>query len=309
MAQLANERVAYFNGRVVPERDVLIPFRDRGFIAGDAAFDTARSFGHRIFRLKEHIDRLYRSLRYLKIDPGLTPREMTAITEDVFARNRHLLDQDDDYWVSQRISRGVPADDLTVNSEARPTVIVECKPLPLKQRARLFRDGIEVVVPSVRRAAPDMLSPRAKTHNYLNLTMGDLEARERNPNGWAILLDADGNIAEGTGSNFFMVRDGVVMTPQSRYVLPGVSRAVTIELAAKLKIPCEERDIDLYDAYTADEAFLTSTSLCICPVRSINGRAVAEAAIPGPVTKQLIDAYAGLVGMDFVGQYLRRIAG
>jgi branched-chain amino acid aminotransferase len=307
MTSLANERVAYFNGRIVPESDVLIPFRDRGFIAGDAAFDTARSFKHRIFRLKEHIDRLYRSLRYLKIDPGLTPQEMTAITEDVFARNRHLLDQDEDYWVSQRISRGVPADDLTVNSEARPTVIVECKPLPLKQRATLFRDGIEVVVPSVRRAAPDMLSPRAKTHNYLNLTMGDLEARERNPNGWAILLDADGNIAEGTGSNFFMVRDGVVMTPQSRYVLPGVSRAVTLELAEKLKIPHEERDIDLYDAYTADEAFLTSTSLCICPVRSINGRAVAATAIPGPVTKRLIDAYAELVGMDFVGQYLRRI--
>jgi branched-chain amino acid aminotransferase len=106
-----------------------------------------------------------------------------------------------------------------------------------------------------------------------------------------------------------MVRDGKVMTPQSRYVLPGVSRAVTIELAAKLGIPCEERDIDLYDAYTADEAFLTSTSLCICPVRSINGRAVAETAIPGPVTRQLIDAYAKLVGMDFVGQYLRRIEG
>jgi branched-chain amino acid aminotransferase len=188
-------------------------------------------------------------------------------------------------------------------------LIVECKPLPLKQRAKLFRDGIEVEVPSVRRAAPDMLSPRAKTHNYLNLTMGDLEARERNPNGWAILLDESGNIAEGTGSNFFMVRDGVVMTPQSRYVLPGVSRAVTIELAAKLGIPLEERDIDLYDAYTADEAFLTSTSLCICPVRSINGRAVAETAIPGPVTRQLIDAYAKLVGMDFVGQYLRRIEG
>jgi branched-chain amino acid aminotransferase len=307
MTERANERVAYFNGRVVPERDVLIPFRDRGFIAGDAVFDTARSFRHKIFKLKEHIERLYRSLRYVRIDPGLAPREMTAITEDVFERNRHLLDADEDYWVSQRVSRGLNTDDRALGGKMQPTVIVECQPLPLKSRAKLYRDGIAVVVPSVRRAAPDMLSPRAKTHNYLNLVMGDIEAREADPEGWAILLDVNGNIAEGIGSNFFMVRDGVVATPQSRYVLPGVSRAVAIELAGKLGIPVEERDIDLYDAYTADEAFLTSTSLCICPVRSINGRAVAERAIPGPVTKRLIDAYAELVGMDFVGQYLRRL--
>jgi branched-chain amino acid aminotransferase len=307
MTERANERVAYFNGRVVPERDVLIPFRDRGFIAGDAVFDTARSFRHKIFKLKEHIERLYRSLRYVRIDPGLAPREMTAITEDVFERNRHLLDADEDYWVSQRVSRGLNTDDRALGGKMQPTVIVECQPLPLKSRAKLYRDGIAVVVPSVRRAAPDMLSPRAKTHNYLNLVMGDIEAREADPEGWAILLDVNGNIAEGIGSNFFMVRDGVVATPQSRYVLPGVSRAVAIELAGKLGIPVEERDIDLYDAYTADEAFLTSTSLCICPVRSINGRAVSERAIPGPVTKRLIDAYAELVGMDFVGQYLRRL--
>lgn len=309
MTERANERVAYFNGRIVPERDVLIPFRDRGFIAGDAVFDTARSFRHKIFKLKEHIERLYRSLRYVRIDPGLTPREMTAITEDVFERNRHLLDADEDYWVSQRVSRGMNTDDRALGGKMQPTVIVECQPLPLKQRARLYRDGIAVVVPSVRRAAPDMLSPRAKTHNYLNLVMGDIEAREADPQGWAILLDVNGNISEGIGSNFFMVRDGIVMTPQSRYVLPGVSRAVTIELAEKLEIPVEERDIDLYDAYTADEAFLTSTSLCICPVRTINGRPMAETAIPGPVTRRLIDAYAELVGMDFVGQYLSRLEG
>lgn len=309
MTERANERVAYFNGRIVPERDVLIPFRDRGFIAGDAVFDTARSFRHKIFKLKEHIERLYRSLRYVRIDPGLTPREMTAITEDVFERNRHLLDADEDYWVSQRVSRGMNTDDRALGGKMQPTVIVECQPLPLKQRARLYRDGIAVVVPSVRRAAPDMLSPRAKTHNYLNLVMGDIEAREADPQGWAILLDVNGNISEGIGSNFFMVRDGIVMTPQSRYVLPGVSRAFTIELAEKLEIPVEERDIDLYDAYTADEAFLTSTSLCICPVRTINGRPMAETAIPGPVTRRLIDAYAELVGMDFVGQYLSRLEG
>lgn len=306
---LANERVAYFNGKIVPESDVLIPFRDRGFMAGDAVFDTARTVRHRIFKLKEHIDRLYRSLRYIQVDPQISPKELTDITEEVVARNLHLIDADDDYWVSQRVSRGLNSDDRVARAKSTPTVIVECQPLPLKQRARLFRDGIDVIVPSVRRAAPDMLSPRAKTHNYLNLIMGDLEAKAADPESWAVLLDANGNLCEGTGSNIFIVRGGTVLTPRERFVLPGISRETVIELAKEIGQPLVEADIDLYDAYTADEAFLTSTSLCICPVRSINGRHVGCDAIPGPVTQRLIDAYARLLDFDFVGQYKRRLNG
>jgi len=309
MAALANERVAYFNGKIVPESDVLIPFRDRGFMAGDAVFDTARTVKHRIFKLKEHIDRLYNSLRYIQVDPRISPREMIAITEDVVARNLHLIDADEDYWVSQRISRGSDPADSVAGRGATPTVIVECRPLPLKQRARLFRDGIDVIVPAVRRTAPDMLSPRAKTHNYLNLVMGDLEAKAADPEAWAVLLDANGNLCEGTGSNIFVVRNGTVMTPRERYVLPGISRETVIELARSIGQPLTEADIDLYDAYTADEAFLTSTSLCICPIRSINGRHVGVDTMPGPVTQRLIDAYAKLLDFDFVAQYKRRLNG
>jgi branched-chain amino acid aminotransferase len=309
MTALANERVAYFNGKIVPESDVLIPFRDRGFMAGDAVFDTARTVKHRIFKLREHIDRLYNSLRYIQVDPRISPNEMTAITEDVVARNLHLIDADDDYWVSQRISRGTDSADSVAGRGTTPTVIVECRPLPLKQRARLFRDGIDVIVPAIRRTAPDMLSPRAKTHNYLNLVMGDLEAKAADPEAWAVLLDANGNLCEGTGSNIFVVRGGTVMTPRERYVLPGISRATVIELAREIGQPCIEADIDLYDAYTADEAFLTSTSLCLCPVRSINGRHVGVDTIPGPVTQRLIDAFAKLLDFDYVAQYQRRLNG
>jgi branched-chain amino acid aminotransferase len=309
MVALANERVAYFNGKIVPESDVLIPFRDRGFMAGDAVFDTARTVKHRIFKLKEHIDRLYNSLRYIQVDPRISPKEMTAITEDVVARNLHLIDADDDYWVSQRISRGSDSADSVAGRGTTPTVIVECRPLPLKQRARLFRDGIDVIVPAIRRTAPDMLSPRAKTHNYLNLVMGDLEAKAADPEAWAVLLDANGNLCEGTGSNIFIVRSGTVMTPRERYVLPGISRETVIELAREIGQPCVEADIDLYDAYTADEAFLTSTSLCICPVRSINGRHVGVDTMPGPVTQRLIDAFAKLLDFDYVAQYKRRLNG
>jgi branched-chain amino acid aminotransferase len=306
MAQLANQRVAYFNGRIVPEADVRISFRDRGFKYGDAAFDTTRSFGHRIFKLAEHLDRFYRSLRYLRLDPGMSKEEMARVSEEVFERNRHLLAPDEDYWLSQRVSRGA---DPGYGVETGPTVIVECAPLPLDARARLFRDGIDVVVPSVRRTSPSALSPRAKMHNYLNMVVADFEAKNASPDAWAVLLDENGNLAEGQGSNIFLVRDGRLLTPRERYVLPGVSRQTVIDLAAGLGVPVEEKDLDLYDAAVADEIFLTSTSLCICPVASLNGGRVGDGKVPGPLTKRLSDAYAEFVGFDFVGQYLKRLKG
>src|SRR5262245_8424927 len=103
----AHARIAYLNGRFVPEREVLVPFRDRGFKYGDAVFDTTRTFGHRIFKMREHIDRLYRSLRYLRIDPGLPPATMADVTEEVLRRNLPLLEPDDDYWVTPDVSSGL----------------------------------------------------------------------------------------------------------------------------------------------------------------------------------------------------------
>lgn len=307
MTTLANQRVAYFNGRIVPEGEVRVSFRDRGFKYGDAVFDMTRTFGHRIFRLKEHIDRFYRSLRYVRIDPGMSPAEMMRLSEEVVQRNLHLIGPEDDYWVGQRVSRGVDPVPGEPASQTGPTVIIECTPLPLRARAHYYRDGIDVVVPSVRRTPPTALSPRAKSHNYLNMIVGEHEAKAINPNAWAVLLDVNGNLAEGIGSNIFLVREGVVHTPSERYVLPGISRAVTIELAASLGIKVVEGDVDLFDAYVADEAFVTSTSFCICPIRSINGNRMGDPTIPGPVTKRLMEAYVAHVGFDWVAQYLRHL--
>ena len=305
MPQRANERVAYFNGEIIPESQVLIPFRDRGFIAGDAVFDTARTFRHKTFRLKEHIDRFYQSLKYVGIDPGLAPAEMTRLSEEVCERNLHLIDKEDDYWLSQRVSRGVDAKWGDKSGGLTPTVIIECTPLPLQARAHLYRDGIRVIIPSTRRTPPESLSPRAKTHNYLNLMVADREARAYDPEAWAILLDTNGNLSEGIGSNIFLVRGGELLTPQVRYVLPGVSRATVLEIAARIGVPARECDLDLYDVQTADEAFITSTSLCMCPVNAIASQSFP---VPGPVTQKLSDAYAKLVGMDFVAQYMRHLS-
>ena len=302
----ANERVVWMNGDFIPESKALVPFRERSFIFGDGAFDMTRTFNHRIFRLEEHVERLYRSLKALRLDATMPPGKMIEISREVTARNLHLLSPDDDYWVGQRITRGVNKAEGDLWEHYGPTVIVECVPLPLKARAHLYRDGIQVVTPSVRRTPPEAQTPRAKSHNYLNLVMGDLEVHAQNPKAWAVLLDMNGNLCEGLGSNIFLVRDGELLTPREKFVLPGVSRATVIELAAKLGIPFRETDLDLYDGYNADEAFITSTSLCICPVASINGMAM-EAGVYGPVTKRLIDAYVDLVGCDFVQQYLDRL--
>ena len=186
-------------------------------------------------------------------------------------------------------------------------MIVECTPLPLRARAALYHDGIRVVVPAHRRTPPGALSPRVKTSNYLNMIVADQEVDALDPGAWAVLLDMQGNLAEGRGSNIFLVADGELVTPRPVQVLPGISRQTVIELAAELSIPCRETDLDLYDAYAAEEAFLTSTSLCICPVRSINGLRVGGEAVFGPVTQRLIDAYSRLVGCDFVGQYRRHL--
>lgn len=299
------ERVAYFNGNIVPESQVLISFRDRSFKYGDGVFDMTRTFGGRIFKLKEHIDRLYASLKYAGIDPGLSPAEMIRLTEEVVARNLPLLGPNEDMWVGQRVSRGVDAVDGLFWQHSGPTVIIECTPLPLKARASLYRDGIEVMFPSNRRIPPESMSANVKSHNYLNMIIGDNEVRHHNPKAWALLLDTRGFMAEGMGSNVFLVKNGKLFTPKVQYVLAGVSRQTVIELADQLGLTLVEEDLAPYDAYSADEAFLTSTSLCICPVVSFNGKVVGDGKVPGPITQQLIDAYSDSVDCDFVGQYLQ----
>ncbi len=305
---ILNQRVVYLNGEIVPESEARIPIKDQGFKFGDAAFDTTRTFGHKIFRLREHLERFERSIRYLKLDSGHSLDDWVSITEEVVGRNLPLIGKEEDYWVTQRVSRGLTETDREAWPEwVSSTVIVECTPLPLAARAVYYRDGLQIITPSVRRVSPEMASPRAKTHNYLNFILGDLEVSAQNPSALSILLDSDGNLAEGKGSNIFLVENGRLRTPRARFVLPGVSREVTFQLANELGFETEEADIDLFDAYTAEEAFITSTSFCICPIQSINGRSLNCSRIPGPITKQLIEKYVDLVQFDWYKQYLLHV--
>ena len=294
---VSQKRVVYFNGEIVPESEAKISFRDKGFLSGDAVFDVTRTFGKKIFKLQEHLDRYYDSLRYMRLDPGMSRDEMAKITMQVLEANLDYIGENEDYWVAQRISRGIP-------SENKPTVIIECAPLPFAIRAKFYKDGLPVITPSIRRTPPECMSPRAKVHNYINLILADMEVKTQNSDALAVLLDMNGNLAEGSGANFFIVKNGVVKTPKEQHVLAGISRATAIELAEELNIEVQETDLDLFDAYTADEAFITSTSYCIVPVCSINGSVIGNASIPGPITSRLQNAYSGLVGIDIVKQYL-----
>ena len=299
---MAQERVAYVNGEIVPESQAKVSIFDDGFLHGDAVFDTTRTFGGKIFKLREHLDRFYNSLKYMRLDPGLTKEQMADLTMQVLEANLPVLEENSDYWVSQRVTRGVRDED-----PPKTTVIIECRELPFRARAKYYRDGLPVITPSVRRTPPESMSPRAKVHNYINLQLGNLEVKAQNPDAWPILLDVHGNISEGPGSNFFIVKSGVLMTPKEQYVLAGISRQTAIELAQELSIEVKEADMDLFDAYTADEVFVTSTSFCICPVSTVNGSPIGAEGMPGPVTDRLQRAYSGLVEFDFVGQYLARL--
>ena len=301
-----NDWVVWLNGKIVPENEALVPIRDRGFKYGDGAFDTTRTFGHRIFKLDEHLDRFYRSLNYLQIDPGVSRDTIAKATEEVATHNLQNVGPDEDIWLTQRVTRGMdPADKARWPDYPERTVIVESRPLPFRERSHYYRDGISLMTSSVRRPPPDTMSPRAKTHNYLNLILAELDVKARDPEAWAVLLDTNGNLAEGKGSNLFLVKNGKVLTPKERYVLPGVSRQTAIDLAHEAGLTVEEADLDAFDAINADEVVVTSTSFCICPVSKVNGATIGDGAVPGPVTKQLIDAYVDLVDCDWYSQYLK----
>ncbi len=291
------------NGEILPESQASISFRDTGFVYGDAVFDTARTFGGRIFRLKEHVDRLYDTLAYVRIDPGLDKEEMIQTTERIVEMNRHLLGPDDDYWVSQRISRGEIVVDREEPARIGATVLIECTPLPLKARAPMYRDGIDAVISSLRRTPPSALSPNAKVNNYMNMMLAQREVGSLAPGSWAVLLDENGDICEGAGCNVFTVKGGVVTTPPTEYILAGITRGVVLELCRENGIPVEERAVSLHQAWIADEVFFSSSALCICPVRSLNGQAYG--AVPGPLTGRLMGLFKDMVGTDFVAQYLK----
>jgi branched-chain amino acid aminotransferase len=294
------EPTVYLNGQFVPASAATVSVCDRGFRLGDAVFDTARTFRHRPYKLREHLERLFRSLRYIRLDPGLSMDEIEAITLHVVEQNVPLLKDNDDVWIHQIVSRGL------LRTSGSPTVVVMTEPLPFASFARYYTLGVSLLTPSIRHTPLQSVEPRAKTVSRLNLVLAELEAQQADPNAYALLLDLEGRITEYTSGNFFLVRQGSLLTPFERTSLGGVSRETVLELAADLGIPTREADLTPYDAYNADEAFITSTSKCILPVSQLNGIRIG-ARVPGPFTQRLLDAWSARVEVDIVAQALSHL--
>ena len=284
---MTSERVLYLNGEFIPESRAGLPITDAGVLYGHAVFEYTRTFNHCPFRLEAHVERLYASMRFTEIDCGLSLAEMERVTLETVDRNRHRYDAEDDIGISHNVSNG-PMEGFGPMPPGgpRPTVLVHT--WPLSQRAVPAR----------------LIDPKTKNRSRIHYALAYMQARRIDPDAWALLLDDDGFITEGIGSNFFIVRDGELISPEPRNILPGITRATIIELAETLGIPFREMNLGLYEAIAADEALLCTTPYVIVPVREIEGRRLGE-SVPGPLTVRLMEAFKELVGLDFVAQAKR----
>jgi len=297
-----SERWAYLNGEFVPESAAGISIADRGLIMGATVTEMTRTFAQQPFRLKAHLARLYRSLRFLQVDPGLTPAELQARTLELLHRNVASGEAGMEYGVIHFVTPGPLAyyadlDPATV----RPTVCIHMFPLRWHPYERFFREGVHLVTPSTRHVPPQCLDPKMKYRSRMHFFLADREARLADPHAIALLLDLDGNLTETSGANFLLVRDGAIETPPTRNTLAGVSRDTVFELAGELDIPVRERDLQPHDAVNADEAFLSTTPYCLAPVTRFNGVPIGDGR-PGPVLARLLMAWSERVGLDIVAQ-------
>ena len=286
---------AYFNGEWVPLSQVKIDINDRGFSAGDVVFDVCRTFNGKIFRLQYHIDRLYRSLKYARMDPGLSPDEMLDLSEEVVRRNEHLRAAVGDFAVRQFVTRGIGLVDPS------PNVCVRAQAADLPRFAPIFEDGLSAVIVRTRSYPVDSLDSKIKHQSRMHFALAEFEAQDVDPDAWPILTDADGNITEGTSNSVFIVTDGVIRTPGDRSILQGGSRNMVFDLAEQFEIPVVEDDLQPYDLYTSDEVFFARTGPCLLPVVRVDNRQIADGK-PGQITQQLLAAWSEAVGVDIVGQ-------
>ena len=294
--------LSYFNGEWIPFSQVKIDPSDRGFLLGDTVFDAGRTFNGKSFRMKEHIDRLYRSLKYVRIDPGLSPDEMLAINEEAIERNEHLRAAAGDFVIWTFVTRGPGR---WTHTAGPPTVCVKVLDIDWDKYLPSYLNGAHAVIARTRSYSADSLDPKIKHFSRMNFNLAELEVADIDPEGWALLLDSSGNLTEGTGWSVFVVTDGVLRAPPDDAILQSVSRQMVFDIAHRLGIPAYQENLQPYDLYTADEVFFTGTSPCILPVSRVDSRQIADGSVPQPVTRHLLAAWGEEVGLDIVEQAVR----
>ena len=294
---MAHERYVYLNGRMIEENQVRISPFDRGFLWGDGVYEITPCFNRRLYRLADHLERLYRSLRYVRIDPGMDRTEMEKATLALLEANVPHLEEKSIYKVGHWVTRGMDNPSMAAREAGPPTVFIFWRPVNIGPLAKMYAEGVRLVIVPTRRVPPQCVETRAKITSKMNQILAELES---DVNGaLSLMLDVDGNVAENAIANFFIVRNGVVWTPPERNVLEGITRKVVFELASRLGIPFKERNFTIYDIAQAEEFFLTTSASCALPVREVDGYR-PKALVPGPVTQQLMKAFAEETGFNFL---------
>jgi len=300
-----SERVVYFNGKFVNESEAKISIYDSALMFGDMVFEMTRSFRKKHFKLKEHIKRLFVGLKILKIDIGMTEYELYQKCLLTAKKNEKLMSKDDEHRLMIDVSRGILDIYKGVSGLKKgPNVIIADFPLrwTVRGMGKLFDKGINAVITSQRAIPSQYLDPKIKNRSRLFYLKANMEASLfKGDDNWAIMLDDDGYVTEGTGDNFFIVKDKKIITSKGKNILRGISREFIFELAKKLKIKIYEENIEPYDVYEADEAFMTGTPFCILPVVSLNQIKIGSGK-PGVIFEKLLNKWSSITGINIKSQ-------
>ncbi|HTI99603.1 MAG TPA: branched-chain-amino-acid transaminase [Dongiaceae bacterium] len=277
----------YIDGKYCDEKNAKVSVFDHGLLYGDGIFEGIRAYNGRVFKLQEHIDRLYASAKSLLLTIPMTPAAMMRATVETCRKNKLR-----DGYIRLVVTRGKGSLGLNPRSCGRPVVIIIADKIQLYPPA-LYAKGMEIVtVPTVRNLH-SAVNPAIKSLNYLNNILAKIEANIAGVEE-AIMLNAEGYVAECTGDNLFLVKGERLLTPPlSAGALYGITRAVVMELAEQAGLKVAEPNLTRYDVFNADECFLTGTGAELIPVVKVDGRVIGTGR-PGPVTKKLVREYQAL---------------
>jgi branched-chain amino acid aminotransferase len=294
---------------MIPETEAKVSIYDSALMFGDMVFEMTRSFNKKQFKLEEHISRLYTGLKILRIPVELTQSQMIDECYKTIDANDDLFEKEDEHRLMIDVSRGLLGIYQNIEGLRKgPNVIIADFPLrwTVSNMGSLFDTGINMVITSQRAIPASLMDPKIKNRSRLFYLMANIEASQMaGENNWALLLGTDGFITEGTGDNFFIIKDGTIISPEGRDILRGVSREyVMSELCPSLGFPVIEKNIEPYDVYTADEAFITGTPFCMLPVTSLNGLDIGDGTV-GEIFSQILDRWSSNTEVDIPGQIKR----
>ena len=279
------ELLIYIDGKFYPESEAKISVFDHGFLYGDGVFEGIRSYNGVVFKLREHIDRLYNSAKAIMLDIPMTKDEMIEAVLETLRKNGLK-----DAYIRLVVTRGKGDLGLDPRKCPKPSVIIITVPLLQLYDEKVRERGMSMIVSWVRRDSVDATTHEIKSLNYLNSILAKIEANNAGADE-AIILDPNGFICEATGENIFIVKDGKLFTPPSTSgALPGITASVIKEIAQKLGYQVIEKGITVAELYNADEAFLTGTAAEVMPIREVNKRQIGEGKM-GPVTRRILKKF------------------